>query len=795
MAKHRLYANSLVNCMENSTNIQPDYFNVVFNPSDRSLQYDISLTAKIEGKLKAYATVYAFGFDIIHETIDLCNLGLKQFCPITPSHMEVESIQYIDKKYVDMIPSIAYTFPDIDIVARLVITDENNGILGCLQTDVTNGKTVSHEGAKWATAVVAGIGLLVSGFLSLFGNSASSARMSAFAISLFTYFQSVVIISMINVEQTPPLAASWAENLAWSMGLIRIEFMQKIFRWYIQATGGTPTQFLTTNAYEILTARSLSNIIRNSFIGTFVNYIFPTFTTSYQNENLYGRATDINDQFTELNDVESNNYLTVLRGMKRVGFSANIEPTSIVCTGFTFFIICLYVLVGFYFIFKLTVKIMKKKETSKFNKVIDTEQSWSSTFKGVLLRYIYIGFPQLIIFSLWEFTVNDSAGIVTLSVFFFILALSTMAYSTYKVFYYATSSIKEQKNPAAYLYGNSDVLNRYGFLYTMFDAKKFWFCAVILGYTFVKALFVSLAQNSGKTQAMAIWIIDMVYLGILIHFMPYLDKFTNILSVFIAVIVTLNSFFFTFFSGIYNQQVDVASVMGIIFFIMNAIVSLILLIGILFIAAITIFMKNPDSRFSPTKDDRTSFQRKNFNHGDASADDLFALAQVANNHDLNWTNDIYGLTQEKEDNLNRAHSTVSAGLSKVFGKLARGFSTKRNDSEVVLKSEHEVSGMKSQNMDSSGEYYLADEISDNDEYHDYNEYGNNQINADDYSFENNGNRNRQSMEISNEDQNQPMILDPFKSQRSSFIGHARQESEAGLSTHGEKIDESKYFGL
>lgn len=127
-AKKNLYSNSLVNCMKNNTDIIPTYFNVIFDGEDRSITYDISLTAKIQGKLKAYATVYAFGFNIIHESIDLCKLNLKQFCPITPSEMEVYSIQYISQHYVDMIPDIAYTFPNLDAIARLIITDEDDNL-------------------------------------------------------------------------------------------------------------------------------------------------------------------------------------------------------------------------------------------------------------------------------------------------------------------------------------------------------------------------------------------------------------------------------------------------------------------------------------------------------------------------------------------------------------------------------------------------------------------------------------------------------------------------------------------
>lgn len=680
-AHAKLYSNALVNCMKNSTTLQPDYFNVVFDPEDRSLNYDVSLTANIEGKLKAHATVYAFGFNIIEKNFDMCSLGMKQFCPITASKIEVQSVQYIDQDYVDMVPGIAYHFPDIDAVARLIITDETNHLLGCLQATINNGKTVSHEGAKWATAVVAGICLLISAGLSLFGNSASASRMSAFAVSLFTYFQSVVIVSMLRVESAPPIAASWSENLAWSMGIIRVEFMQNIFRWYIQATGGVPTQYLTTSAKQILTQRD-NGVADLAKIAT---------------------LQEIEQYFIPLQGVQSNNYLNILRGLERVSYGANIEPTSLVCTTFTFFVFFLYVLVGLYFTFRGLTKIIKNSNKSaetpsKIQVHLNDDKEWAPIFKGLLSRYLYIAFPQLVIFSLWEFTRNDSAGILTLSVFFFLLAMISMVFCIYKVFYYARASIRDTGNPAAYLYGNEEVLARYGFMYTMLDARKYWFSAVILGHTFVKALFVSLSQGSGKTQALALWIIDMAYLGVLIHFEPYLDRLTNILSIFIAVVVTLNSFFFTFFSNVYNQPQSVGPVMGIIFFILNAAVSLILLLMIIAVGIMMVFFKNPDSKFSPTKDDRTSFQKGTAMPMDEK-NELFNLGMVAKDHQPNWRHTMYGspersrlslpAEQQDDDHLHRQLSTASSKFGKVWGKLSRGLSHSKRHSHIAGSSEED----------------------------------------------------------------------------------------------------------
>ena len=58
------------------------------------------------------------------------------------------------------------------------------------------------------------------------------------------YFQSLAVTAMMAVARTPPLAAAWAQNFMWSLGVVRVGFVQDIANWYLQATGGTPTDIL-----------------------------------------------------------------------------------------------------------------------------------------------------------------------------------------------------------------------------------------------------------------------------------------------------------------------------------------------------------------------------------------------------------------------------------------------------------------------------------------------------------------------------------------------------------------------
>lgn len=614
-----LTAQSLVTCMENSL-LSASFFEVVFDPDTRALHYTLDLNSEVNGYIFVDVDVYAYGFKIITKSIDACSLSWKQFCPLFPGDVEIDSVEYISEEYVKMIPGIAYQVPDIDAFARLKVRNAEGDQIACIQAFFTNGKTVSQAGVKWATAVIAGLGLLASAVASAFGNSNAASHVSANAVSLFLYFQSVVVISMMAVDQVPPIANAWSENLAWSMGLIRVSFMQKIFRWYIQATGGTPSLNLTSSTINILVQRSLEYV-----------------------SDLAKRGAELMKREKPLVLFGNSNVL-IFRGIKRVAYQANIELTSVVVTGFTFFILCAYILVAFLFIIKYGSEVCIRAGWMKATRFTDLRQNWKTILKGSLSRYIYIGFTQLVLLSIWEFTQDDSPAVIVLAVLFLILAIGTLAWALFRVHKFARSSLQEHKNPAAVLYGNQKVLDKYGFIYTMFTAEKYYWGAILLFHSFVKCIFIALAQSSGKTQAILFWIIDMVYLGLLIHYKPYLNTPTNILNIMIQVVTTVNSFIFVFFSNIFGQPAAASSILGWVFFILNAAFSLILLIFILVFCAYVIFSKNPDARFRPARDDRTSFQR--FSHHDGQKGptaELLALGIAAKDHNADWQTEIHQL--------------------------------------------------------------------------------------------------------------------------------------------------------
>lgn len=591
-AEQMLTATSLVTCMDNSM-VSASKFDVALTPENGTVSYDISATVEIDGNVTARVALYAYGIKVITKDLNPCTMDLKQLCPLSPGQIDVQSQSTLDSDTLSQIPGVAYTVPDIDAVVIVEVINDSNERLACIRAEFSNGKTVSHIAVKWVTAVIAGIGLLTSILMATFGSSYTAAHISTNSLLLFGYFQSVVIVCFEAVDRVPPIASSWAQNLAWSMGLIRVGFMQKIFRWYVQATGGTPTTYLTYQTIAVLVQKRA------------VSFVPPRvrdFITSHAH-----LIPDIGKHIRKRNDddemfvAHSSSTLLVMRGIKRMAYEAGIEQTSAVLTGFTFFVlICIAVALVFFLVWS-GIRLFARNRFTAF------QASWTGMLKGTVLRLVYIGFPQVMILSMWEFLERDSAAVIILAVFFLILTLGVLGWNTFRVFTIGRQSQEVHGTPAYLLYSHPETVNKYGFLYVQFVAQHYYFIAVILGYQFVKACFIAFAQSSGKTQGLVVFLIEAAFLAMVSWKRPYMDKTTNVINIIMSAVMTLNALFFLFFSNLFGQPQYVSSIMGVIFFVLNAAFSLVLLIFTLVTCTLVLLHKNPDTRFKPAKDDRASF--------------------------------------------------------------------------------------------------------------------------------------------------------------------------------------------
>lgn len=486
---------------------------------------------------------------------------------------------------------ITYTVPDLDARVQVYFNQTSSGLsAACVEAELSNGKTVDQKGVAWVLAVISGLALVASAITSGLGHSNTAAHVAANAMALFGYFQAQAFIGMSAVS-LPPIVASWTQNFQWSMGIIRVGFLQTLATWYQRATGGTPTTILSnlSSASVRVQKRSLQDYARLAK------------RAAEELHNSILKRSNAGSQFTD------SSTSVVVRGIERVGFRAGIEMSNIFMTGYLFFLIFVIFVVLGVCIFKGICELLVRAGHMKGEKFQDFRNGWTTVLKGILFRVVLIGYPQMVVLCFWQFTRRDSAAIVVLAVFTIFSMLAILAWASSKVIRLARRSIAMHKNPAYILYSDPVSLNKWGFLYVQFKATAYWFIVPVLIYILVKGLFIGLAQGSGATQAVALVIIEAFYLIGVCVLRPYMDKKTNAFNISIAVINFLNAVFLLVFSDVFGQPGIVTGVMGVVLFVYNAAFSLILLIIVLVASIIAMTSKNPESRYQPMRDDRGSF--------------------------------------------------------------------------------------------------------------------------------------------------------------------------------------------
>ncbi|KAK5117020.1 hypothetical protein LTR62_006741 [Meristemomyces frigidus] len=640
-AERMLYSDSLNPCQQNN-NFSATQFDVVLTPNNNSLSFSVVGVSTIQGNVTIDLRFIAYGLQAYQTTLDPCKLGFQGLCPMNDGQLNLPTSNVaIPGGALSQVPGIAYTVPDLDAKVQVFFNSTTTGLsAACVEARLSNGKTVDQKGVAWVIAVVSGLGLVASAITSGLGHSNTAAHVAANAMALFGYFQAQAFIGMTAVP-LPPIVASWTQNFDWSMGIIRVGFIQNIATWYQRSTGGTPSTVLSslgTTSVEVQ-KRSLAA----------VGKLIKRAALEVHNSILRARSNAGGAPSTDTSNT------VIVRGIQRVGFRAGIEVTNIFLTGYIFFMVFVFIVVLCVVLFKVFCDLMVKAGRFKGDKFQDFRNGWTTVLKGILFRIVLIGFPQMVVLCFWEFTRDDSAAEMVLAIFTICTMLATLGWACSKVIRLARRSINMHKNPAYILYSDPVSLNKWGFLYVQFKATAYYYIVPFLVYILAKGLFVALAQGNGTIQAVALVVIEAVYLIGVCVMRPYMDKKTNGFNIAIVVINFLSAIFLLVFSGIFGQPGIVTGVMGVIFFVYNAVFSTILLIIVLVASIIAIVAKNPDTRYQPMRDDRGSFIKSQTHLGNTELDALGATARGESKH--GWSGKGGARIEDDEDDSISGSST------------------------------------------------------------------------------------------------------------------------------------------
>lgn len=585
-AEDSLGTTALQTCMSNSS-VSASTFNVVYTPVNKTLTFDIQAISTTTGYVNITIDVFIYGFKAVTKVIEPCNSDLTQLCPIEAGNIDINGNTKVSSDLTGSIPGIGYTFPDIDAYVEIHIASTSGTELACLRADISNGRTVNVEAVSWITAAIAAVALLVSLVVSGLSHPNAAAHVATNAVALFMYFQGQALVGNLAID-FPPVIRSWTQNFQWSIGVIRVGWMQPIFTWYIKSTGGTPSTFLESGTVQTVILQKRDQVINSARTGL---------------HELARRAV-VTDSTTKVE---------TLSGVDRVAYTADIEVTNLFINSVSWFFILLGVAAAALLLFRAIVHTLARHGKLAPDKFIDFRQGWKVVLKGMIYRLILICYPAMTLLCLWELYTRHSAGCVALAIVLWLVLTALLGYAAFRVIRLARRSLALHQNAAYILFSDPKQLSRWGFLYVQFRAAVYWFVVPLLAYYLLKGAITGLGQYSQVFQSFAFFVIELVYFCMIVFIRPFMDRRTNIFNIAIVSVNLFNSVLMLFFTPAFGIRSQVSGVMGLLFFLVNAAFATILLILIISSCCYALFAKNPDVRYQRMKDERNSYLKSKIN--------------------------------------------------------------------------------------------------------------------------------------------------------------------------------------
>ncbi|KAJ5579016.1 hypothetical protein N7450_007883 [Penicillium hetheringtonii] len=575
-AEKLLQANYVTSC-SNDNAIKTNEIKVKLLPDDGEAWLEYDGTLGYNGKVMFNIDIFAYGYNITRKSLDPCDLKIANLCPMQATKMTVpwNRMSVSKSSITDLIPTIAYYIPDIDLLLRVtVVNKDTQDTVSCIEAPVTNGYSVYVSGVGWALGVITGLGLLVTVILSILGYSNIATHVGFRTMLLLGFMQSQAMYGMLALHFRP-LARNWLQDFQWTVGIVHAGFLQTIATWFQRATGGTPSEIFSQESDVSIAVlkRSVGNIAKRTLPST-------------------GGGKEL-----------------LVKGVERMGYRAGIEPSNIFMTSYLVFyfvtILMMFTLVLLKF---LLPAISKKANSAKLNNALSGATEWKGFLRGSIYRLAALSFPQWCSLGLWESYQHDSAAEVILAVVMFVTTAAALGFATFKVFQRAHASKALNENPTYTLYSDPACLTKWGFLYVHYKAQCYYFIAPALVYVLIKGIIVAFVQTSAVAQAVMVLIVEIAFMIATCVIRPYMDKKANSFSIATSVINFVSSICLLIFSDVFNQPEIVSGVVSVIFFFMNAIFTLTLVIFLLISFFYAIRLKEPTAEYHRLSDNRDSFR-------------------------------------------------------------------------------------------------------------------------------------------------------------------------------------------
>ncbi|EXJ90781.1 hypothetical protein A1O1_03885 [Capronia coronata CBS 617.96] len=517
------------NCNNGSSTIKVNNVDISFDRSTNKIQFDVSGTSTKEQEVTAELVVTAYGVQVYQKEFDPCNDSTKvdQLCPVPEGTFAANGTQEIPSEYTDLIPSIAYSLPDLDGSAQLVLKAKDGQQLACIQSGVTNGKTVEVPAVSYVAAAIAAAALAVSlvGAAATSGHPGSSSSSPGFS-EVIWWFQGMAMNGMHSVPY-PTIYRSFSKNFGFSTGLVSWAGLQKSIDSFRSHTGGN----LTDASYEYLrnstlvfsdgsTVQTTTGIVRRT-VSLFLRDI---------DTSINGTTPDSDDD----NSTESH----LVKGIQGYVEQLTIPETNTFMTVLLVFAIVVAIIVVGILLFKVVLEAWSL--FGQFPKSLTTfrKEYWRVMAQTItsLIMLLYGVWTLYCIFQLMH---GDSWAAKLLAGVTLGLFTAILAFYTWKI-WSVVRKLKKLEGDVSALYENKETWKKYKIFYENYKRGYWWLFIPAIIYMFAKGCVLAAGDGHGLVQTIGQLIIEALMLILLLWSRPYNRKSGNWINIIIQIVRVLS---------------------------------------------------------------------------------------------------------------------------------------------------------------------------------------------------------------------------------------------------------------
>ena len=446
---------------------------IEYNNDNKTVTFNVAGTSTKVQNVTAQLNVTAYGKQLYQNSFDPCDAStfVSQLCPVPSGSFSAIGVQAIPSADASLIPSIAFSVPDIAAQATLQLKSRDTGDdVACITSEVSNGKTAAVPAVSYVAAGIAGAALVVTGLSALGaaggGAQGGSGTMSPSFIEVFTTLQGFAMNGMFSVNY-PPVYRSFSQNFGFSAGLIPWTGLQTTIDNFRSKTGGNLTddnvQFLknatltfSDESSSVSKRRYLDHLLERAVtIGGSTNAT----SNSTLGSSIQATVSGIQGYVEELSVPQSNTFMTVL---------------LIVA------IVMAAIIVGI-LLFKVILEIWAlfgsfPKGLTGFRK-----HYWGTTARAIV-QLILMFYSVWVLYCIFQFTHGDSWAAQTLAAITLAMFTGILAFFAFKIWQTARR-LKKLEGDTSGLYEVKENWIKYSLFYDAYKKDFWWLFIPVIVYS------------------------------------------------------------------------------------------------------------------------------------------------------------------------------------------------------------------------------------------------------------------------------------------------------------------------